>query len=158
MLRGVVEKIDELRFNTQAEKHELSDLYESRIKRMGNAGRNGGEYYKPRPLIRAMIQVVAPKIGETIYDGACGSPKTRHDRADAARREGLDGQEAEMKAFLDDVLAAYERRGVGELSYDKLGHFIAVRYGSTTDAKQRLGDMGAIRSAFKAVQRFLYRH
>ena len=40
---------------------------------MGNAGRNGGEYYTPRPLIRAMIQVVKPKIGERIYDGACGS-------------------------------------------------------------------------------------
>jgi type I restriction enzyme M protein len=40
---------------------------------MGNAGRNGGEYYTPRPLIRAIIQVVQPTIGETIYDGACGS-------------------------------------------------------------------------------------
>ena len=40
---------------------------------MGNAGRNGGEYYTPRPLIRAMIQVISPKIGETIYDSACGS-------------------------------------------------------------------------------------
>jgi type I restriction enzyme M protein len=40
---------------------------------MGNAGRNGGEYYTPRPLIRAMIKVIKPKIGERIYDGACGS-------------------------------------------------------------------------------------
>ena len=40
---------------------------------MGNAGRNGGEYYTPRPLIRAIIQVIKPKIGERIYDGACGS-------------------------------------------------------------------------------------
>ncbi len=40
---------------------------------MGNAGRNGGEYYTPRPLIRAMIRVTAPRIGETIYDGAVGS-------------------------------------------------------------------------------------
>jgi type I restriction enzyme M protein len=40
---------------------------------MGNAGRNGGEYYTPRPLIRAMVQVIRPKIGERIYDGACGS-------------------------------------------------------------------------------------
>jgi len=40
---------------------------------MGNAGRNGGEYYTPRPLIRAIIEVVDPQIGETIYDGACGS-------------------------------------------------------------------------------------
>jgi type I restriction enzyme M protein len=72
-LRDVIERVDELRFGTQAEKHELSHLYEAKIKNMGNAGRNGGEYYTPRPLIRAMIQVVDPKIGERIYDGACGS-------------------------------------------------------------------------------------
>ncbi|MEK7762212.1 MAG: N-6 DNA methylase, partial [Nitrospirota bacterium] len=53
--------------------HELSHLYEAKIKNMGNAGRNGGEYYTPRPLIRAMVQVVKPKIGDKIYDGACGS-------------------------------------------------------------------------------------
>ena len=62
-----------LSFNTQASRHELSQLYETRIRRMGNAGRNGGEYYTPRPLIRAMIKVVNPRIGETIYDGAVGS-------------------------------------------------------------------------------------
>ncbi|PIZ23714.1 MAG: type I restriction endonuclease subunit M [Comamonadaceae bacterium CG_4_9_14_0_8_um_filter_57_21] len=72
-LRDVIELVDELRFRSQTEKHELSHLYEAKIKNMGNAGRNGGEYYTPRPLIRAMIQVVAPKIGERIYDGACGS-------------------------------------------------------------------------------------
>lgn len=72
-LRDIIDHIDELRFRSQVEKHELSALYEEKIKRMGNAGRNGGEYYTPRPLIRAMIQVTAPKIGERIYDGACGS-------------------------------------------------------------------------------------
>ena len=40
---------------------------------MGNAGRNGGEYYTPRPLIKTIIKVVAPEIGNTIYDGAVGS-------------------------------------------------------------------------------------
>lgn len=73
VLRDVLEIADGLIFNSQDAKHELSDLYEARIKRMGNAGRNGGEYYTPRPLIRAMIDVVDPKIGETVYDGACGS-------------------------------------------------------------------------------------
>lgn len=73
ILRDIIDHIDELRFNSQAEKHELSHLYEAKIKNMGNAGRNGGEYYTPRPLIRAMVQVVQPKIGERIYDGACGS-------------------------------------------------------------------------------------
>ncbi|WDS37224.1 N-6 DNA methylase [Pseudoxanthomonas sp.] len=72
-LRDALEIIDTLDFGSSQAKHELSDLYETRIKRMGNAGRNGGEYYTPRPLIRAMIQVVKPVIGETIYDGACGS-------------------------------------------------------------------------------------
>lgn len=72
-LRDAIEIIDGLTFNSQQAKHELSDLYETRIRRMGNAGRNGGEYYTPRPLIRAMIRVTDPKLGETIYDGACGS-------------------------------------------------------------------------------------
>ncbi|HEY8900760.1 MAG TPA: N-6 DNA methylase [Chthoniobacterales bacterium] len=72
-LREIIDAIDALRFRSQAEKHELSALYEEKIKRMGNAGRNGGEYYTPRPLIRAMIAVTAPRIGQRIYDGACGS-------------------------------------------------------------------------------------
>ena len=72
-LRDVIDLVDELRFGSQTEKHELSHLYEAKIKNMGNAGRNGGEYYTPRPLIRAMIKVLDPKIGERIYDGACGS-------------------------------------------------------------------------------------
>jgi type I restriction enzyme M protein len=72
-LRDVIDLVDELRFASQSEKHELSHLYEAKIKNMGNAGRNGGEYYTPRPLIRAMIKVVDPKIGERIYDAACGS-------------------------------------------------------------------------------------
>jgi type I restriction enzyme M protein len=55
-LRDALEYIDELRFRSQQEKHELSALYEAKIKNMGNAGRNGGEYYTPRPLIRAMIE------------------------------------------------------------------------------------------------------
>lgn len=72
-LRDALELVDELHFQSQQEKHELSHLYEEKIKRMGNAGRNGGEYYTPRPLIRAIIQVVKPRIGERIYDGAVGS-------------------------------------------------------------------------------------
>jgi type I restriction enzyme M protein len=72
-LRDAIDLVDELRFGSQTEKHELSHLYEAKIRNMGNAGRNGGEYYTPRPLIRAMIKVLDPKIGERIYDGACGS-------------------------------------------------------------------------------------
>jgi type I restriction enzyme M protein len=72
-LREIIDHIDELRFRSQTEKYELSHLYEAKIRNMGNAGRNGGEYYTPRPLIRAIVQVIKPKIGERVYDGACGS-------------------------------------------------------------------------------------
>lgn len=72
-LREVINLVDELRFRTHKEKHEMSHLYESKIKNMGNAGRNGGEYYTPRPLIKTIVKVVAPEIGNTIYDGAVGS-------------------------------------------------------------------------------------
>jgi type I restriction enzyme M protein len=72
-LREVINRIDELRFRTHAEKHEMSHLYEDKIKNMGNAGRNGGEYYTPRPLIRTIVKVVNPQIGEKVYDGAVGS-------------------------------------------------------------------------------------
>lgn len=73
ILRDILEYADELPFRSSKDKHELSDLYESKIKNMGNAGRNGGQYYTPRPLIRAMINVIDPQVGEKIYDGAAGS-------------------------------------------------------------------------------------
>ena len=72
-LREIIEMVDELPFGSSKDKHELSHLYEVKIKNMGNAGRNGGQYYTPRPLIRAMIEVVNPQIGEKVYDAACGS-------------------------------------------------------------------------------------
>lgn len=72
-LRDILNIVNDLHFQSSEEKHELSHLYESKIAEMGNAGRDGGQYYTPRPLIRTIVKIVNPKIGETIYDGACGS-------------------------------------------------------------------------------------
>jgi len=72
-LREIINLVDALRFRTHAEKHEMSSLYEDKIKNMGNAGRNGGEYYTPRPLIQTIVGVVDPALKQTIYDGAAGS-------------------------------------------------------------------------------------
>lgn len=72
-LRDIIEQVDELKFQTSEQRHELTYLYEGSLNRMGNAGRNGGQYYTPRPLIRTIVKVVDPKIGKTVYDGACGS-------------------------------------------------------------------------------------
>ncbi|WP_297418470.1 N-6 DNA methylase [Clostridium sp.] len=72
-IREVINMVDELKFRSHSEKHEMSHLYEDKIRNMGNAGRNGGEYYTPRPLIKTIVKVVAPIIGNKIYDGAVGS-------------------------------------------------------------------------------------
>ena len=72
-LRDILEQVNNLRFQTTEERHEMTYWYESRLNRMGNAGRNGGEYYTPRPLIRTIVKIVNPQIGKTVYDGACGS-------------------------------------------------------------------------------------
>ncbi len=73
ILRSVFNEVDKLQFRSDEQKHELSLLYESKIQNMGNAGRTGGQYYTPRPLIKTIVKLIKPKIGEIIYDGACGS-------------------------------------------------------------------------------------
>ncbi len=92
-LREIIDGLDGLRLRSQAEKHELSMLYEEKIKRMGNAGRNGGEYYTPRPLIRAIVQVVNPQIGETVYDPAVGSAGFLCEAFEFMRKGGSSGAE-----------------------------------------------------------------
>ena len=109
-LRDVIERVDELRFGSSAEKHELSHLYEVKIRNMGNAGRNGGEYYTPRPLIRAMIQVIDPKIGETIYDGACGSAGFLCEAYDHLRQGKLSTKDA--KTLQEKTFYGQEKKGL----------------------------------------------
>jgi len=95
-LREVVNLIDELRFRTHKDKHEMSHLYESKIKNMGNAGRNGGEYYTPRPLIKTIVEVVGPKIGDTIYDGAVGSAGFLCEAFNYLNKKGLSSADTEI--------------------------------------------------------------
>lgn len=73
LLREVIDLMHPLKFQTEEDRHELTVLYEERLGEMGNAGRDGGQYYTPRSLIRTMIRLLDPKIGEKFDDGACGS-------------------------------------------------------------------------------------
>ena len=114
-LRDALEKVDELRFRSQEEKHELSHLYETKIKNMGNAGRNGGEYYTPRPLIRAMIDVIQPKIGETIYDGAAGSAGFLCEAYDYLRQGGRKKKQLstnDLKTLQERTFYAKEKKSL----------------------------------------------
>ena len=116
-LREIVESIDELRFRSQTEKHELSYLYEEKIRNMGNAGRDGGSYYTPRPLIRAMVQVIKPKLGEKIYDGACGSAGFLCEAFDYLK-SNKDLTTSQAKALQEKTLYGKEK--------DKLAYVMAI--------------------------------
>ncbi len=122
-LRDALDLIDQLRFRSQKEKHELSDLYETRIKNMGNAGRNGGEYYTPRPLIRAMIAVSKPKLGERIYDGACGSAGFLCEAYDYLRH-GADGKSGDKLSA--SQLETLQRRTLYGKEKKSLAYVIAI--------------------------------
>lgn len=110
-LREILEYIDDLEFRTQKEKHELSHLYESKIKNMGNAGRNGGQYYTPRPLIRAMIQVTKPQIGEKVYDGAAGSCGFLCEAYDYMYKH-MEQNTANLKTIQEDTLYGKEKKNL----------------------------------------------
>lgn len=72
-LREVLDIIDTLNFQSGDEMFELSLVYEGLLQNMGDAGGYAGEFYTPRPVVRAMLKVIDPKAGQTIYDAAAGS-------------------------------------------------------------------------------------
>ena len=110
-LRDALELTDSLRFRSQDEKHELSHIYEAKIKNMGNAGRNGGEYYTPRPLIRAMVEVIKPKLGETICDPACGSAGFLCESYDYLR-QGKELTPDQLRTLQEDTLYGKEKKSL----------------------------------------------
>ncbi|MFG6598766.1 MULTISPECIES: EcoAI/FtnUII family type I restriction enzme subunit R [unclassified Sulfitobacter] len=83
-------------------------------------------------------------------------PKTRQERADNVRSDGMVETSEETKALLLAILAAYEERGESELATKKLGTFLTARYGSVSEGKAKLGGLNAIKDAFRNMQGTLY--
>lgn len=83
-------------------------------------------------------------------------PKTRHDRAEAVRQEGIGDFAGEMKELLLGILKAYETAGETELAGRKLGQFLTARYGSVSEGRAKLGELQIIRDAFNHMQTQLY--
>jgi len=73
LLRDVVNLVDRIDFNVSDDIHTLSHLYESMLREMRDAAGTNGEFYTPRPVVRFMVDRVAPQIGETVYDPAAGT-------------------------------------------------------------------------------------
>jgi len=73
LLRDVINKVNTINFTASEEIHTLSHLYESMLKEMRDAAGDSGEFYTPRPVIRFMVEVVDPQLGEVVLDPACGT-------------------------------------------------------------------------------------
>lgn len=72
LLRQLINKLNEIKFDEYEERHAFNDIYENILKDLQSAG-NAGEYYTPRVLTEFIIDVLSPKIGEKIADFACGT-------------------------------------------------------------------------------------
>ena len=73
LLRDVINLVDAIHFDSSEEIHTLSRLYEGLLREMRDAAGDSGEFYTPRPVIRFMVEVVGPKLGEVVLDPACGT-------------------------------------------------------------------------------------
>jgi len=73
LLRDVINKIDEIHFTSNEEIFTLSHLYESLLKEMRDSAGDAGEFYTPRPVVKFIVEIMKPQIGETILDPACGT-------------------------------------------------------------------------------------
>ena len=147
-LSGMIADEDQLRTiwsNPDNREHFLSQLED-----------NG---YDPDRLDDIRRLVDAPKsdlydvLGYVLF---ANPPKTRHDRAEAVRQDGMGDFEGEMRELLLGILKAYEWVGEAELSGKKLGHFLMARYGSVGAGKAKLGELQTIRDAFNRLQSDLY--
>src|SRR5215470_18736470 len=73
LLRDVINKVNDIHFTSSDEIHTLGQLYESMLKEMRDAAGDSGEFYTPRPVVRFMVEVINPQLGEVILDPACGT-------------------------------------------------------------------------------------
>jgi type I restriction enzyme M protein len=73
LLRDVINKVNDIHFTSSDEIHTLGHLYESMLKEMRDAAGDSGEFYTPRPVVRFMVEVIDPQLGDVILDPACGT-------------------------------------------------------------------------------------
>lgn len=73
LLRDVIDKVNDINFNASKEMHTLGHLYESMLKEMRDTAGDSGEFYTPRAVVRFMVEVINPRLGEMVLDPACGT-------------------------------------------------------------------------------------
>src|ERR1022692_2391085 len=73
LLRDVINKVNDIHFTSKDDIHTLSHLYETMLREMRDAAGDGGEFYTPRPVVKLIVKVINPKLGESILDPAAGT-------------------------------------------------------------------------------------
>lgn len=72
LLRQIINKINEIDFNSSEDRHIFGDIYEQILKGLQSAG-NAGEFYTPRAVTQFMTEMTNPQLGQTVLDPACGT-------------------------------------------------------------------------------------
>ncbi|RFP89023.1 restriction endonuclease subunit R [Rhodobacteraceae bacterium 63075] len=129
------------------------DSRETFLKQLSDRGYDEGRLNDIRRLVDAPDSDLFDVLGYVLFTH---DPKTREDRAEAVKGEGLETVQGDLKALLISILDAYEENGEGELATSKLGQFLTAQYGSVGEAKNRLGDLPDIKAAFRKMQAELY--
>jgi type I restriction enzyme M protein len=73
LLRDVINKVNGIHFDSTEEMHVLGRFYETMLREMRDAAGENGEFYTPRPVVRFVVEVTDPRLGETVLDPACGT-------------------------------------------------------------------------------------
>jgi type I restriction enzyme M protein len=145
LLRDVINKVSSIHFTASEEMHTLSRLYENMLREMRDAAGDSGEFYTPRPVVKFMVDVTAPQLGESVLDPACGTggflvetydhlAATCNSVADrrVLQKETLSGQEAKplpyMLAQMNLLLHGLEYPNI------KYGNSLAVKVTEIGDA------------------------
>ena len=135
LIRQVINKINEIDFNSKEDRHHFNEIYEHLLKQLQNAG-NAGEYYTPRPLTHFIVSMLDPKLGEIILDPACGTGGFLISALEYIRKSG------EVKTKKDEQKLQQQIRGV-ELK--PLPHLLAITnmilHGVEIPQQIRRGDM-----------------
>ena len=134
LIRQVINKLNEVDFNSAEDRHHFNEIYEHLLKELQGAG-NAGEYYTPRPLTRFVVEMVNPKLRDTILDPACGTGGFLIDTIEFIRKN-------EVKTQKDEKMLQNSIHGV-ELK--PLPHLLAmtnmILHGVDTPKHLRRGDM-----------------
>jgi len=132
-LKEVLEIINSIRFDSDEDIFTITQVYEDLLEKMGSENRIAGEFHTPRPIIRFMVQVIAPQVGETVYDPAYGSAGFLAEAYEFMKRLP-EAQSAEAYAILQHkTFYGNEKKGIAAL----LGTMNMVLHGVTTPNLQR---------------------